>query len=230
MFNLLAAVIVTANLTGAPSSNMGATFTAPKAIAQPSAPTLNKRDRAIATKLTAYILKKQKRAKPYAHRLAERIVIEARRNRIPVAVFVSIAQTESWFWWKVRGTSHEFGVWQIWPYSKAVAQEWAKLRKAGRIGTLPDKPWRKLGYKDRQRVLQDIDAGTALAAQILRRLVRWCTARHKIHRERLLGSRRHRTWTDRYAHYNSGYKWPKPGYYYQLRRYNATIQAYLSAP
>ena len=45
--------------------------------------------------------------------------------------------------------------------------------------------------------------------------------------EKLLGSRRHHRWMDRYAHYNSGTAWPKPVYFYQLRRHTRTLQRVL---
>ena len=225
------ALVLSTSLTGAPSA--AHTTTLPAATRGISTE-LNKNDRVQATRLEAFILKKQHHNKKrraevrgYARRLAERIVVEARRNRIPVAVFAAIAWNESWYWWKTKGTSHEFGVWQIWPYGSAVSQEWDVLRKAGRIGTFPNKRWKSLGYKLRRQVLQDVTVSTALAARILRRLVRWCKAKHKVHKEKLLGSRRHHRWMDRYAHYNSGTAWPKPVYFYQLRRHTRTLQRVL---
>lgn len=192
--------------------------------------TLGKKDRSIANRLHAFILTKQRRAKSYAMRLAERIVLEARRNRIPVTVFASIAWNESWYWRKVRGTSHEYGIWQIWPYSKAIRLAWDTLRKQNRIGTFPNKSWKSLGRKGRKQVLGSIDVSTALAALLVRGLVSWCKRKHRVKRHRMLGSRGHKYWIDRYAHYNSGRAWPKPVYYYQLRRHTRILQRVLATP
>jgi hypothetical protein len=199
--------------------------------------TLSKKNRLIANRLHAFILSKHKHRKrahrrlvaTYAHRLAERIVLEAKRNRISVVAFATIAWIESWFWPGVEGTSDETGVWQIWPHSKAVRQEWDALRKQKRIGIFPDLPWRRLGRKMQRRVLGTVDVSTALAARIVRRLLRWCRAKHKVYSDPLLGSRRHKYEIDRYGHYNSGRRWPKPVYYFQLRRRSRTLRKVLHA-
>jgi hypothetical protein len=181
--------------------------------------TLNAYDQLRAERLAKFIVSKQRRAKPYARELAVAIIREARRNRIPAAALAAIGWCESWWWRKVRGTSHEYGIWQIWPYGKAVAQEWDKLRAQGRTQGHQDAPWKRMGYRGRRAVLATIALSTALAARLAARLVRWCRARgHVVKRRRLTGSRGHRYPIDRFAHYNSGRAWPKPVYFYRLRR------------
>lgn len=234
MINLIMAVMLSGSVSAAPSPTapVRPSLIKPHAAAQTMATSsvLSAADRRIVKRITAYILKTQKSAKPYAHRLAERIMIEARLNRIDVATFVAIAWIESRFWWKVHGTSNEYGVWQVWPYGSAVRQEWDRLRKAGQIGTFPDRPWRLLSYPMRQKILQNVNTGTALAARILRQLLAWCKTRHKAYPAQAGGSMRHLTWIDRYAHYNSGYKWPKQAYLRQLRDRTLKVQAALAGP
>jgi hypothetical protein len=184
-----------------------------------------------AARLAAYILKRQRRSRPYAHLLAARIVAESKRRRIDTAAFAAIGWNESWWWWKTSGTSHEYGVWQLWPAGSATAAAWDRLRAERFLPVVvegPDRPWRKLSYTQRRNALHNIHISTAMAALVVRRFVQWCRHRHRVKRWWPLGSRGHRQWTDRYAHFNSGLKWPRMGYHYRLRRRTRIIRRVLN--
>lgn len=215
---------------------LAALCAAPLSHTAPISAALRNRDTQIATRLTAHIIslhkKPLRKAKvaAYAATLAQQIVTEARRNKIPVTTLAAIAWAESWFWRWVKGTSHEYGIWQLWPYSDDIKRAWKTLRAEGRIGTFPDRPWGRLGYQVRKKITGSIVVGTALAALVLKGILQWCQRKHRVYSSKLLGSRRHRYETDRAAHYNSGRAWPKPGYYFQLRKYSRTLRRALYGP
>lgn len=181
-----------------------------------------------AERLAAFILEKQPRAKLYARPLAERILVEAKRRHIDAAAFAAIGWNESWWWWKTSGTSYEYGVWQLWPAGSATAKAWDRLRRDGELKQgWPEKRWKRLSHAQRRQALHHIYVSTAMAALVVRRFVRWCRHRHRVKRWRPLGSRGHKRWTDRYAHYNSGLRWPRLGYHFKLRKRTRRIRAVL---
>lgn len=180
-------------------------------------------------RLAAFIAKKQPRAMGYAGQLARRILFEAKRRHLNSAAFAAIGWNESWWWRKTKGTSGEYGVWQLWPAGSATAKAWDRLRVDGELTICgwPDKPWAKLSYSQRRRALHNINVSTAMAALVMRRFLLWCRARHTVRRWRGLGSRGHKRWIDRYAHYNSGLRWPRLGYHWRLRKRSEVIRRVL---
>lgn len=197
-----------------------------------NSPSMSTKDELAIKRLTTFIVGRHKapkraaRVKAYAALLARRIVIEARRYDIPVVMFATIAWVESWYWRWCEGTSHEYGIWQIWPYSSTLKKGWDVLRKQKRIGNHPDKPWKKISYADRRKVMGDITVSTALAAYIFHQMLSWCRRKHRYNPKN--PGAVHLREIDRAGHYNSGYAWPKPAYYYQLRRYSRILRAALA--
>ncbi len=187
-------------------------------------------------RLAAFILRKQPRAKPYARLLAERIFAEAKHYKLDPATLAAIAWTESHFWWRVRGGSGEFGVWQVWRHGSLARRAWDWLQAQGRTKGYPDKAWRTLGKLTQQRVLQDTYLSTAMGVYSIKVMVSWCkyAVKHKVYRwikpyQSRKAQRAHRDSFGRYAHFNSGTRWPKRGYEWRLRTRTKAIQAVLRA-
>ncbi len=146
-------------------------------------------------RLAAYIVKRSPKAKPTAKTTARAIVLEAKRHRLDVPLFAAIAYRESAFSPKTRSRRYEFGLWQLWPRSKALRGAWAALRAPGVVQGYPDSPWRKLSRAARRRAVRDIGISTYLAAWLLR----WIIDRARCRRQ----GKPHEI----YAHYHSG---PRP--------------------
>lgn len=192
-------------------------------------------------RLASFIIKKQKRAKPYARLLAERIFAEAKRRKLDPAILAAIAWTESHFWHRVRGASGEFGTWQVWRYGPLARKAWDALQDTARIDPVfafrmrhfPDKAWRSLTKLQQQRVLQDVYFSTYMGAYSIRAMIAWChKVKHKVFRwirpmMKRSKARIHRDVFGRYGHFNSGVRWPKRGYVWRLRKRTRIIRSVL---
>lgn len=133
-----------------------------------------------------------------AQQLACTIYREAGKRRLDPAVLAAIVWNESWFDRRSKGSSGEFGYWQIWP------------------GARKDVGW-YVSWSQAQKRSLKIEDSTIAAAKLLARLVHWCGKRHKNHRRP----------TDAYAHFNTGYRWPRPGYSAKLWKRTQKIRAML---
>ena len=185
-------------------------------------------------RLTAFILQKQPRSKPYAKQLAERIFAEGAHYKLEPAMLAAIAMTESHFWWRVRGSSGEFGIWQVWRHGPLARKAWDWLQAQGRTKGYPDKAWRQLGKLTQQRVLQDTYLSTAMGVYSIKVMMSWCThaAKHRVYRwikpfQNRAKVKAHRDIFGVAGHYNSGLRWPKRGYVWRLRTRTKIIRQVL---
>ncbi len=183
-----------------------------------------------ATKLTAHILRVNPKATPYAAELASRILAEGKRTGQDPVMLATVAWIESDYRRGLRGRAHEIGVWQLRPFDHGMGSGWAWLRaRAARfpvVGQVPQLPWKRLRWRHRRLVLDDIKAGTYLAAYSISRHVRMCRRlRHRVGPRRPCSKpflaqcpRYHKHEIDRVGHFNSGVSWPRPAYLWKLRR------------
>jgi hypothetical protein len=154
-------------------------------------------------KMAAHLIKVNKKSFLYARPLVKEIYKQSKRTGIDPTVFAAIAWNESWFDKDATGDSHEKGIWQIWPWVGFLPQAWAFLRRKGVVvNGVRSVSWGRLSLKDRQYLIADLEVGTWFAADILSNVSSYC----------VLKKHDHRRPTDKYAHYNSGYKYPRPGY------------------
>ena len=164
-------------------------------------------DTAEQEKMAKYMVQKNKRAMFTARPLVKAIYREADRKGLDPTVLAAIVWNESWFYVGTKGSSKERGVWQIWPWaSPALDIGWAELRKRKLTAGIRDVPWKSLSLKERWEASMDIDIGTHLAVTIISMLRKYCL-RKKHDRKRP---------TDSYAHYNTGYRYPRSMYSYKL--------------
>ena len=150
-------------------------------------------------KMAAHFVKVNKKSIFYARPLVKEIYKQSKRTGIDPTVLAAIAWNESWFDKDATGDSHEKGIWQIWPWVSILGSSWAAIRRSGLIGNVP---WSRFILRDRQDLISDLEVGTWFAADILVVVSSYCVARKHDHRRP----------TDKNAHYNSGYKYPRPGY------------------
>ena len=191
-----------------------------------------------APRLAAWILRVNPKAAPYASLLAARIVREGRRRRIPFAVLTAIAWIESDYRRGLKGAASEIGVWQLGARQgdHKLPDGWNELRRLYPawpiVKATAPAPWAKLTHGARVRVIDDIRAGTFLAALEIRSAADTCyRMRNKAHRAA------GRTWgksmfylhkgPDIWAHYNSGVRRPRFNYRLKLRRRTARIRRWL---
>jgi hypothetical protein len=137
-----------------------------------------------------------------AQRLSCSIYRAAKRERLDPSALAAVVWMESWYDPRARGSSGEYGYWQLWPGARRA------------IG------WGHLSWRGAQRASMDVERATRAAAKLIGIFVRWCRARHRDHRRP----------TDPYAHYNTGYRWPRPGYSYKLWKRTNRIRAELGKP
>ena len=162
-----------------------------------------------ATKLSAFIVKTNPRARPYAKRLATAIVREARRHRIPVDLLAAVGWAESWYKSHLFGRDGEVGLWQLVPRLDYHHESWAQYVQVtyGQTG-FGDEGWGKLSKLKRAMALNDIDVGTYMAAHLLAYHLRRCG----------------RPSATCAARFNSGNPVVRPGYRNALRRYSRRIR------
>ncbi len=167
-------------------------------------------------RLTAYISKRQPRAKPYARTLARSILRESKRVGIDPAVMVAVAWIESRFNRRMRGSAKEEGLYQLMRSDSRMVTSWARL--------YPTKPtWRSLSREAVIEALRDVQISTYLAADELAGVAAWCRrAGHRI-------GYHHKHPIDRYGHHQSGPKPSRPSYLRALRWQYRKAQAVLRA-
>ena len=146
--SLIMALVLSTSLTGAPCT-----------------PVL-KNDKA--TKLAAFIVTTNPRAKPHSMRLAKAIIREAKRHRIPVDVLAAVAWAESWFKLRLFGKDGEVGTWQLVPRLDYHRESWYEYKQLtfGKTG-FPDRDWQRLTKLQRALALTDVTIGTYMAAHLL---------------------------------------------------------------
>ncbi len=159
-----------------------------------------------AERLAAAIVRVQPRAVLYARPLAQTIIRESDRHRLDPTIVAAVVWMESWYDRRARGSDWERGLWQIYPRASHLGLYWEVLRRERRVHPLWNRPWYALSMRLRQDVTRDMELGAALATELIAVFVRHCRRRHRDHRRP----------TDAYAHYNSGFRWPRPGYSHQL--------------
>lgn len=131
-----------------------------------------------------------------ARTLSCAIYREARKQALDPAALAAVVWNESWFDPAADGTSGERGYWQLWPGGRKACG------------------WGGLSWSGAQRRSQDVEAATVAAAKLIAVFVGWCRRHHRDHRRP----------TDPYAHYNSGFRWPRPGYSIKLWTRTQTIR------
>ena len=177
-----------------------------------------------AVQLSDYIVKRNPKAVRYSMELAVSLIAAANAHKIDWRALAAVAWVESRFTRTARGRSQEVGVMQVRTVDIGLDPAWERLRASGRTAQHPDKPWRRMSRIERARVLLDIPLSTYMGAWAISEAVRVCrrlghrTAPYKGGRLMQLGRRYHRDWLHRWGHYNSGNRWPKPGYSRALRR------------
>lgn len=166
-----------------------------------------------ATKLAEALVQTNPRAQPYSMRLAKAIIREAKRQRIPVDLFVAVGWAESRFRSHLFGKDGEVGLWQLVPrldYHHGSWDEYTQITY-GQTG-FGDKGWAHLSKLQRAMALADIDAGTFMAAHLLAYHLRRC-GRPSPHCA---------------ARYNSGNAKVRPGYRSAIRRYSRRLRRVLA--
>ena len=176
-------------------------------------------------RLTAYIVKRQPKAQPYALVLARSILRESKRVQIDPAVMVAVAWVESRFDVRAKGSAQEQGLYQLMRSDYRMAASWARLHPT-------EPPWGKLSREAITRALRDVVTSTYLAADELAAVMAWCRkAGHRIGRgappiwilgidgvHRIHSRRQYHTRSiDRVGHHQSGARMPLPGYIRALR-------------
>lgn len=170
--------------------------------------------------LARFVVRVQPKAVLYARPLANRIFAEAKAAKLDPTVLAAIVWMESWYDRRARGSDHERGLWQIYPPASRLKARWAELRQQKAVPKRWDRPWSRMPMRTRQAVARDLRLGTALAVDLIVVFVRHCRANHRDHRRP----------TDAYAHYNSGFAWPRLGYSYQLWRRTRIIRRAIGRP
>lgn len=153
--------------------------------------------------------------------LVRAIYREAEAKDLDPTVLAAMAWAESWYNPKVKGTSWEAGIFQVWPWaSPGLDNAWFKLVQQKRTKGFRKVPWSRLSLKERWEVIRDIDIGTFLATDLIQIFVQYCiTKKH---------DRKYPT--NSYAHYNSGFRYPRPGYAFQLWRRTKLIRRRIGRP
>jgi hypothetical protein len=167
--------------------------------------------KAKAKKLAAYILRINKKTKPWAGELARAILREAKRFKLDPALLGAIAFNESWFDIRVRGRSYEYGAWQLWPWAYYLRPAWDRMRTVFRgLPSFPDKDWNQLSRKEQIRASRAPRTATFMAAWLVRMHVnRRCKKKQ----------------TARcFGYYNSGNRKPRVYYVRKLRRRSKAIR------
>jgi hypothetical protein len=191
-------------------------------------------------RLTALISKRQPRA-TYARELASRILIEGPRHNLRPEWLAGVAWVESDFNRLAKGKHGEHGPFQVMIREHGIADAWDWLRGnpqgfplAMSWGAIP---WGKLGQQ-RVEVLRSVREGTYIAAAMIAAHVALCQRMgHRIGRPRCYATpggmrciRRHPHSVDRVGHWNSGGRWPYPGYLRKLRRRSGAVARILRGP
>ncbi len=184
------------------------------------------------TRLSAYIVSVNPRAKPYAAELARSILVESSRHGVPVSWLAAIAHTESHFTTGSKGTSGEHGIWQVMLHGSQKQAAWGfirghtgEFRAAGQYRSV--EKWRALPKPVRVRLLNDIRIGAYIGAMEIAAHIRLCKRLgHRVQRGafRRSGHYYHRHAIDRAGHYNSGWRWPRPAYVRNLRRRSRAVK------
>jgi hypothetical protein len=153
-------------------------------------------------KLELYILRINPKASQ-SRRIAKCIVKEAKRHKVPVEMLGAVAHTESHFRITAKGKWYEYGIYQLWAYAPYYHEAWSDYQQAtyGKTG-FPGVPWKKLGRKLQVKVSLDVCASAFMAAHLLAYHLRRC--------------RRPSAYCASF--YNSGFKKPRPGYVWAIRR------------
>jgi hypothetical protein len=171
-------------------------------------------------RLAAHIVTIQPRAVLYARPLANAIHREAARHHLDPTVLAAIVWMESWYDRRAKGSDLERGLWQIYPRASYLGLYWEVYRRSNRIPSRWNRPWYKLSVATRQDITRDVEIGTVLAVELMSVFVRHCRRKHRDHRRP----------TDPYAHYNSGFRWPRPGYSYKLWRRTQIVRRAVGRP
>ncbi len=179
-----------------------------------------------ADRLTAYIVKRQPKAKPYATRLARAIITQSKRVGLDPAALAALAWVESRYRVEAVGPVGSRGIFQLRASDARMAASWARLRPMA-------SPWHRLSLEAIREVFRDVETSTYLAADELAGVVAWCRrARHRVQRWQVgdqLGRRRHRYHIDRLGHHQTGPRWPKRSYLRSLRYTYKQIKRHLNA-
>lgn len=200
------------------------------------------RARCTEIRLSNYIVERNPKAQPYALELAQRIVLEARRWKIPVSHLAAVAWIESDYRRGTVGKAHEVGIWQLRPFDHYLPAGWRYVRSMPGEFTLEGcrvgaehraKEWRRLPRRMRECIIDDVRAGTYLAGLELRKAIWICRAKgHRVGAYRCnkpmindCRTRWHAHAVDRLGHYNSGGAWPPGHYVAKLRRRSRRIEA-----
>lgn len=175
----------------------------------------------------------------FSGELAARIIIEAKRRRIPKEALAAIGWIETDYHPNRLGAAGEVGLWQLgaaggdhqvpagWDDIRRRFPRWVVVRRYGL------RPWARLPLPARRAIFVDIRAGTYLAALEIRSAADTCYRMRSLpHRS---GGRmwppsrwyRHRG-PDVFGHYNSGVRPPMPGYTRKLRSRSRMIAAWLA--
>jgi hypothetical protein len=109
-------------------------------------------------KLTAHILRVYPKC-TYARTLADHILLESAVRGLDPAMLAAIAWTESGYRTWVRGSSGEYGLWQLMD-GNWLSAPWEEIR-----GQRPS--WRGLGKMGRRGAIMDVRVSTYLAAWLL---------------------------------------------------------------
>lgn len=157
-------------------------------------------------RLAAHIVTVQPGAVMYARPLANAIYRESAATGLDPTVVAAVVWMESWYDRNARGSDHERGLYQLYPLASHLGLHWEYLRRSRHVPRHLDRPWFALSVRLRQEITRDIDLGAALAVALMRIFVGHCRRKHRDHRRP----------TDSYAHYNSGFRWPRPGYSHLL--------------
>jgi len=160
--------------------------------------------------------------------MSQRMLLEANRHGLPLASFVAVAWVESDFNRFARGKHGEVGAFQAMQREHGIEDSWDWMRNHPKGFALAMKwgaiPWGRLGHK-RVTVLRSVAEGTYIAARAIKAHTELCRRLgHRVgpgHCKSAFINRcpkRHRYEIDRIGHFNSGIRWPYPGYLRKLRR------------
>jgi hypothetical protein len=196
-----------------------------------------------ATRLEAFILRRNPKAQRFAPLLARRVVMEAKRHGLRVEWMVAVMWIESDFRPGLRGRAHEVGLWQLRPFDHGLPRGWRYVRSMPGEFPLPRcklppggrrREWRRLRRKVRECIIDDVAAGTYLAGLELASHRRMCRRLgHRVGAFRCSSPflskcpKWHGQEVDRLGHYNSGVSWPRGAYVSKLRRRSRRIRALL---
>jgi hypothetical protein len=171
-------------------------------------------------RLARFVVRVQPKAVFYARPLANNIFEQSGKHNLDPTVLAAVVWMESWFDHDARGSDYERGLWQIYPRASALGLFWEVARRGRAIPPRWNRPWFKLTIRERQAVSRDVELGTVLAVELLAVFIKHCRVKHDDHRRP----------TDSYAHYNSGFRWPRPGYSYKLWKRTKIIRKFLGRP